>query len=85
MLPLVAQDFHSAVEGALSDEDYVAELYEAMLEEGREALERGMELAAQRAVRKAEVKVHTDTALAKQLLLPVTRAVHLCWAGCLRY
>ena len=53
-----AQDFHSAVEGALSDEDYVSELYEAMLEEGREALERGMELAAQRAVRKAEVKVH---------------------------
>jgi hypothetical protein len=51
------QDFHSAIEGALSDEDYVSELYEAMLEEGREALERGMELAAQRTVRKAKVKV----------------------------
>ena len=52
-----AQDFHSAIEGALSDEDYVSELYEAMLEEGSEALERGMELTAQRTVRKAKVKV----------------------------
>ncbi|CAL8472333.1 g11876 [Coccomyxa elongata] len=65
------QDFHSAVEGALSNEDYVAELYNAMLEEGQEALERGMELAAQRAVRKAEVKaaaMRKRRALQRQVL-----------------
>lgn len=56
------QDFHSAIEGALSDEDYMAELYEAMLEEEKGALERGMELAAQRAVRKAELKVYSAAA-----------------------
>lgn len=33
------------------------ELYEAMLEESRDDIERGMERAAQRTVRKAELKV----------------------------
>jgi hypothetical protein len=51
------QDFHTKIEGALSDEEYVRELYEAMLEEGRDDIERGMERMAQRAVRKAELKV----------------------------
>lgn len=64
-----AQDFHSAIEGALSDEDYVSELYEAMLEEGSEALERGMELTAQRTVRKAKVKVSPWLVSAARCLL----------------
>lgn len=51
------QDFHSAIEGALSDEEYVHELHEAMLEECASELAAGEERAAQRALRKAELKV----------------------------
>lgn len=51
------QDFHSAIEGALSNEEYVRELREAMLEEAAAELAAGEERAAQSALRKAELKV----------------------------
>ena len=64
------QDFHTAIEGALSPEEYARELYEAMLEDGAAKLERGQDRAAQRALRKAELKV---PALASSLLVPCTQ------------
>ena len=51
------QDFHSAIEGALSNEEYMRELREAMLEEAAAELAAGEERAAQSALRKAELKV----------------------------
>jgi hypothetical protein len=51
------QDFHSGIEGALSDAEYVRELHGAMLEEAAAELAAGQERAAARTLRKAELKV----------------------------
>ena len=55
-----AQDFHTSIAGAMTDEEYVRELYSAMLEDARQELQEGMQRAAQRCVKKAEVKVDTS-------------------------
>ena len=51
------QDFHTAIAGAMSDGEYTRELYSAMLEDAQQDLLAGMERAAQRCVKKAELKV----------------------------
>ena len=55
----LAQDFHSSIEDALSDAEYVAELHGAMLEQAAPELAAGQERAAQRTLRKAELKART--------------------------
>ena len=59
--PAFVQDFHTAITGAMTDEEYVRELYSAMLEDAQQALLAGMERAAQRCVKKAELKVHSQS------------------------
>lgn len=54
------QDFHTAIAGAMTDEEYVRELYSAMLEDAQQELQDGMQRAAQRCVKKAELKVSTS-------------------------
>lgn len=54
------QDFHTAIAGAMTDEEYAHELYSAMLEDAQQALLDGMERAVQRCVKKAELKVHSQ-------------------------
>ena len=54
------QDFHTAIAGAMSDEEYMRELYSAMLEDAQQDLVAGMERAAQRCVKKAELKVQSS-------------------------
>ena len=53
------QDFHTAIAGTMTDEEYARELYSAMLEDAQQALLNGMERAAQRCVKKAELKVRS--------------------------
>ena len=52
-----AQDFHTSIAGAMTDDEYVRELYSAMLEDAQQELQAGMQRAAQRCVKKAELKV----------------------------
>ena len=52
-----AQDFHTSIAGAMTDDEYVRELYSAMLEDAQQELQEGMQRAAQRCVKKAELKV----------------------------
>ena len=58
MCQMCLQDFHTAIAGAMSDDEYTRELYSAMLEDAQKDLLAGMERAAQRCVKKAELKVH---------------------------
>jgi hypothetical protein len=51
------QDFHTSIAGAMSDDEYIHELYSAMLEDSQQELQQGMQRAAQRCVKKAELKV----------------------------
>ena len=51
------QDFHTSIAGAMTDDEYVRELYSAMLEDAQQELQAGMQRAAQRCVKKAELKV----------------------------
>ena len=69
------QDFHTAIAGAMTDEEYVHELYNAMLEDAQQGLVSGMERAAQRCVKKAELKVrcHSHAELLKGLPAWVTK------------
>ena len=41
----------------MTDDEYVRELYSAMLEDSQQELQAGMQRAAQRCVKKAELKV----------------------------
>ena len=52
-----AQDFHTSIAGAMTDDEYVRELYSAMLEDAQQELQAGTRRAAQRCVKKAELKV----------------------------
>ena len=65
-----AQDFHSGIEGALSNEEYVRELYGAMLEEAAAELAAGQERAVARTLRKAELKVRQYPAPRQQPCMP---------------
>ncbi len=51
------QDFHTSIAGAMTDDEYVHELYSALLEDSQQELQQGMQRAAQRCVKKAELKV----------------------------
>ncbi|CAK0787776.1 hypothetical protein CVIRNUC_010998 [Coccomyxa viridis] len=71
------QDFHTSIAGAMTDEEYVRELYSAMLEDARQELQEGMQRAAQRCAQKAELKaaaLRRRRAMQRQVLYtkPVT-------------
>ena len=51
------QDFHTSIAGAMTDDEYVHALYGAMMEDAEQDLQAGMQRAAQRCVKKAELKV----------------------------
>lgn len=51
------QDFHTSVAGAMTDDEYVHALYNIMMEDAEQDLQAGVQRAAQRCVKKAELKV----------------------------
>ena len=52
------QDFHTSIAGAMNDDECcVQALYSAMMEDAEQDLQAGMQRAAQRCVKKAELKV----------------------------